>query len=110
MFYDLADSTKLSQQLAPEVLRQVICADQATASEVTRQFGGHMAEHLGDGLLISFGWPVAHEDDAQRALHAGMGIVEAMTMTLTPRLEQEKGEELTVRIGIAHGDPTQCRS
>jgi class 3 adenylate cyclase len=57
MFCNLADSTTLSQQLAPEVLREVVRAIQATAAEVIHQFGGHMARHLGDGLLISFGWP-----------------------------------------------------
>ena len=63
-----------------------------------------MAQYLGDGLLIYFGWPVAHEDDAQRVAHAGLGIVEAITTALNPRLEQEKGVQLTVRLG-AHTGP-----
>jgi class 3 adenylate cyclase len=103
MFCDLAESTRLSQELDPEVLREVVRAYQATAAEVIHQFAGHMARRLGDGLRIYVGWSVTHEDDAQRALHAGMGIVEAITMTLNPRLEQEKGGELTVRIGIHTG-------
>jgi hypothetical protein len=103
MFCDLADSTKLSQQLDPEDLREVIRAYQATAAEVIHQYEGHMAQYLGDGLLIYFGWPVAHEDDAQRAAHAGLGIVEAITTTLNPRLEQEKGVQLAVRIGAGGG-------
>jgi class 3 adenylate cyclase/predicted ATPase len=103
MFCDLADSTKLSRQLDPEDLREVVRAYQATATEVIHQYEGHMAQYLGDGLLIYFGWPVAHEDDAQRAAHAGLGIVEAITTNLNPRLEQEKGVQLAVRLGIHTG-------
>jgi class 3 adenylate cyclase/predicted ATPase len=103
MFCDLADSTKLSQQLDPEDLRDVIRAYQQTSAEVIHRFDGTIAQHLGDGLLIYFGWPVAHEDDAQRAAHAGLGIVEAITTTLNPRLEAEKGVQLTVRLGIHTG-------
>ncbi|CAB1072083.1 Proteins incorrectly called adenylate cyclase [Olavius algarvensis Delta 1 endosymbiont] len=103
MFCDLADSTKLSQQLDPEDLREVVRAYQATAADVIHQYEGHIAQYLGDGLLIYFGWPKAHEDDAQRSLHAGLGIVEAITATLNPRLEQEKGVQLTVRLGIHTG-------
>ncbi len=103
MFCDLADSTKLSQQLDPEDLREVVRAYQATAAEVIQQYEGHMSQYLGHGLLIYFGWPVAHEDDAQRALHSGLGIVEAITTTLNPRLEREKGVQLTVRLGVHTG-------
>jgi class 3 adenylate cyclase len=103
MFCDLADSTQLSQQLDPEDLREVVRAYQATAAEVIQQYEGHIAQYLGDGLLIYFGWPVAHEDDAQRAAHAGLGIVDAITTTLNPRLEAEKGVQLTVRLGIHTG-------
>jgi predicted ATPase/class 3 adenylate cyclase len=103
MFCDLADSTKLSQQLDPEDLREVIRAYQATAAEVVAQYEGHLAQYLGDGLLIYFGWPVAHEDDAQRAAHAGLEIVEAIAATLNPRLEREKGVQLAVRLGIHSG-------
>jgi len=103
MFCDLADSTKLSQQLDPEDLREVVRAYQATAAEIIQQYDGHMAQYLGDGLLIYFGWPIAHEDDVQRSLHAGLGIVEAITTTLNPRLEQEKGIQLTVRLGVHTG-------
>jgi class 3 adenylate cyclase/predicted ATPase len=103
MFCDLADSTQLSQQLDPEDLREVIRAYQQTSAEVIQRFDGYIAQHLGDGLLIYFGWPVAHEDDAQRALHAGLGIVEAITATLNPRLEQDKRVQLAVRLGIHTG-------
>ena len=103
MFCDLADSTKLSQELDPEDLREVIRAYQHTSAEVIQRFDGHIAQHLGDGLLMYFGWPRAHEDDAQRALHVGLGIVEEITTTLNPRLKQEKGVQLTVRLGVHTG-------
>ncbi len=102
MFCDLADSTKLSGQLDPEDLRDVIRAYQSTSAEVIERYDGYIAQHLGDGLMVYFGWPQAHEDDAQRAVHAGLGIVEAM-QGLNARLEQEKGIRLAVRIGIHTG-------
>ena len=103
MFCDLADSTELSQQLDPEDLRDIIRAYQRTSAEVIRHFDGYIAQHLGDGLLIYFGWPRAHEDDAPRALHAGLGIVEAITENLNPRLERDKGIQLAVRLGVHTG-------
>ena len=71
MFCDLADSTKLSGQLDPEDLRDVIRAYQSTSADVIERYDGYIAQHLGDGLMVYFGWPQAHEDDAQRAVHAG---------------------------------------
>jgi class 3 adenylate cyclase/tetratricopeptide (TPR) repeat protein len=103
MFCDLADSTKLSRQLDPEDLREVVRAYQATAAEVIHRYEGHIAQYLGDGVLVYFGWPTAHEDDAQRALHAGLGIVDAVTMVLNPRLERDHGVQLTVRLGVHTG-------
>ncbi|MDH3601315.1 MAG: AAA family ATPase, partial [Candidatus Tectomicrobia bacterium] len=103
MFCDLADSTKLSQQLDPEELREIIRSYQQTSADVIQRFNGTIAQHLGDGLLVYFGWPVAHEDDAQRAAHAGLGIVESITTDLNPRLETEKGVSLTVRLSIHTG-------
>jgi predicted ATPase/class 3 adenylate cyclase len=103
MFCDLAESTQLSQQLDPEDLREVIRAYQQTSAEVIHHFDGTIAQHLGDGLLIYFGWPVAHEDDARRALHAGLDLVDAITTSLNPRLEREHGVQLTVRLGIHTG-------
>ncbi len=70
MFCDLADSTKLSGQLDPEDLREVIRAYQKTAAGVIQHYEVHIAQYLGDGLLVYFGWPQAHEDDAQRSVHA----------------------------------------
>ena len=66
MFCDLADSTALSKRLDPEDLREVIRGYQDTCNKVIRRFGGHIAQYLGDGLLVYFGYPQAHEDDAQR--------------------------------------------
>jgi class 3 adenylate cyclase len=103
MFCDLADSTTLSQQLDAEDLRQVMRAYQATAAEAIAQYEGHIAQYLGDGLLVYFGWPVAHEDDPQRALYAGLGIVAAITTQLNVRLARENGVQLAVRIGIHTG-------
>src|SRR5262249_51469366 len=78
LFCDLVDSTRLSQQLDPEDYRQVVRAYQGTAAEVIQRFDGHIAQYLGDGLLVYLGYPRAHEDDAQRAVHTGLGIVEAV--------------------------------
>ncbi len=75
MFCDLVGSTTLSAQLDPEELREVVQAYQETCTEVIRRYDGHIAQHLGDGLLVYFGYPVAHEDDAQRAVRAGLEIV-----------------------------------
>jgi class 3 adenylate cyclase len=78
LFCDLADSTRLARQLDPEDLRQVIRAYQAACVTVIQRFAGYVAQHLGDGLLVYFGYPQAHEDDAQRAVRSGLGILQAM--------------------------------
>src|SRR5262249_27323583 len=71
MFCDLVDSTKLSSQLDPEDLREVVQAYQKTCTDVIERYDGYVAQLLGDGLLVYFGYPVAHEDDAQRAVRTG---------------------------------------
>jgi class 3 adenylate cyclase len=78
MFCDVVGSTALSTQLDPEELRAVIRAYRATCATVIRRFGGHLAKYIGDGLLVYFGYPQAHEDDAQRAVRAGLGIITAL--------------------------------
>ena len=78
MFCDLVGSTALSAQLDPEELREVVRAYQETCATVIRRYDGHIAQHLGDGLLVYFGYPAAHEDDAQRAVRAGLGIIAAL--------------------------------
>src|SRR5712692_5870301 len=75
MFCDLVGSTALSMQLDPEELRAVIQAYRETCATVIRRFDGHLAKYIGDGLLVYFGYPLAHEDDAQRAVRAGLDIL-----------------------------------
>ena len=96
------DSTRLSSQLDPEELRQVVQAYQATCAKVIARFEGHIAQYLGDGLLVYFGYPLAHEDDAQRAVRAGLGIIEAMGQLHTS-LGPEREVHLAVRLGIHTG-------
>src|SRR5713101_2042236 len=102
LFCDLVDSTVLASQLDPEDLREVVRAYQETCAKVIARFEGHIAQYLGDGLLVYFGYPLAHEDDAQRAVRAGLGIVEALGQ-LNTRLAQERGVELAVRLGVHTG-------
>src|SRR5713101_359382 len=78
MFCDLVDSTKLSSQLDLEEYREVVRAYQRVCTEVIQRYDGHIAQLLGDGLLIYFGYPVAHEDDAQRAVRAGLEMLPAL--------------------------------
>jgi class 3 adenylate cyclase/predicted ATPase len=102
LFCDLVDSTALSSQLDPEDLREVVRAYQDTCAKVIARFDGHIAQYLGDGLLVYFGYPLAHEDDAQRAVRTGLGIVEALGQ-LNTRLMQEWGVHLAVRLGVHTG-------
>ena len=102
MFCDLVDSTKLSSQLDPEELREVVRAYQDTCAKVIARFEGHIAQYLGDGLLVYFGYPLAHEDDAQRAVRAGLGTIEAVGQ-LNTHLEQEREVRLAARLGIHTG-------
>ena len=102
MFCDLVDSTRLSGQLDPEDLREVVRAYQRACAEVIERVDGYIAQYLGDGLLVYFGYPQAHEDDAQRAGRAGLGIVRAM-QPLNTHLEQRHGVRVAVRLGIHTG-------
>ena len=102
LFCDLVDSTILASQLDPEELREVVRAYQDTCAKVIARFEGHIAQYLGDGLLVYFGYPLAHEDDAQRAVRAGLGMIEALGQ-LNTRLAQERGVQLAVRLGIHTG-------
>src|SRR6516162_319179 len=102
MFCDLVDSTRLSSQLDPEEYRDVVRAYQSVCTEVITRFAGHIAQLLGDGLLVYFGYPHAHEDDAQRAVRTGVGILAAMG-DLNTRLQQAKGIQLALRLGIHTG-------
>ncbi len=98
MFCDLVGSTALSERLDPEELREVVRAYQETCTDVIQRYEGHIAQHLGDGLLVYFGYPTAHEEDAQRAVRTGLEIVEAVH-----RLNTRFPHSLQVRIGIHTG-------
>src|SRR5712691_2241479 len=102
LFCDLVDSTALASQLDPEDLHEMVRLYQETCAAVIQRFEGHIAQYLGDGLLVYFGYPQAHEDDAQRAVRAGLGIVEALER-LNARLERERSVRLAVRLGIHTG-------
>src|SRR5437867_1208908 len=102
LFCDLVDSTVLASQLDPEDLREVVRAYQDTCAKVIARFEGYIAQYLGDGLLVYFGYPLAHEDDAQRAVRAGLGMIAALGQ-LNIRLQQERGVRLAARLGIHTG-------
>ena len=102
LFCDLVESTALASRLGPEDFRKVVRAYQASCADVVHRFDGHVAQYLGDGLLVYYGYPQAHEDDAQRAVHAGLGIVEAIS-GLNIALEAHYGVRIAVRIGIHTG-------
>src|SRR5262249_17433862 len=102
MFCDLVDSTKLSSQLDPEEYRDMVRAYQRGCTDVIQRYEGHIAQLLGDGLLVYFGYPQAHEDDPQRAVRTGLGILDTMG-DLNKKLAQEKGITLALRLGIHTG-------
>jgi class 3 adenylate cyclase len=96
LFCDLVDSTALASRLDPEEWRDVVRAYQEACAKVIARFEGHIAQYLGDGLLVYFGYPRAHEDDAQRAVRAGLGMIEALGQ-LNIRLGRERGVQLAMR-------------
>jgi predicted ATPase/class 3 adenylate cyclase len=96
VFSDLVGSTALSARMDPEDLREVISTYQKCVAETVRRFGGFVAKYLGDGVLIYFGYPEAHEDDAERAVRAGLELIVAVTALKTPA-------SLQTRVGIATG-------
>lgn len=96
MFCDLVGSTALSEKLDPEDLRELMAAYQKVAGAVIERYAGHIAQYLGDGLMAYFGWPAAHEEDAERAVRASLELVEAVKGV-------QAQEPLRIRIGIATG-------
>jgi class 3 adenylate cyclase len=102
LFCDLVDSTPLAQQLGPEDYRAVILAYQEAAIAAMQPWGGYVAQYLGDGLMLYFGWPQAHEDAARWAVHASLAIVEAMA-PLNRRMEPQYGVRVAVRLGLHTG-------
>jgi class 3 adenylate cyclase/predicted ATPase len=97
MFCDLVGSTALSAQLDPEDLREVIAAYHRAVAGIVAGFDGFVSRYMGDGVLVYFGYPQAHEDDAERAVRAGLGLIEAVN-----RLDV-KSAKLQARVGIATG-------
>ena len=96
MFSDLVGSTALSARMDPEDLRELISAYQKCVAEAVRRFGGFVARYLGDGVLVYFGYPEAHEDDAERAVRAGLELIASVIALKTPA-------SLQTRVGIATG-------
>ncbi len=108
MFCDLVGSTALSEQLDPEDLREVVRAYQETCTAVIRRYEGHLAQHLGDGLLVYFGYPAAHEDDAARAVRASLEIIKTLRQQVPSPLRGEgqgEGEKLTPLQNTPHPSP-----
>ncbi len=103
MFCDLVGSTELSAQLDPEDMELALSQYQSTCRGFIEEAGGHIAQYLGDGLLVYFGYPHALEDHPKRAIRAGLEIVEAMR-DLTPCVALPDGEKLRVRVGIHSGE------
>jgi class 3 adenylate cyclase/pimeloyl-ACP methyl ester carboxylesterase len=98
LFIDLVGSTALSARLDPEELRVVMRAYQSACAAAVTRSGGHVAKFLGDGVLAYFGWPLAHEDAAERAVRAGLEVVDVV-----PRLVTSAHELLSARVGVATG-------
>jgi class 3 adenylate cyclase/tetratricopeptide (TPR) repeat protein len=96
MFSDLVGSTALSGRMDPEDLREIISAYQRCVADMVRRFGGFVAKYMGDGVLVYFGYPQAHEDDAERAVRAGLELITAVASLKAP-------VRLQVRVGIATG-------
>src|SRR6476619_4741591 len=96
MFTDLVGSTALSARMDPEDLREIISAYQECVAAIVRRFDGFVAKYMGDGVLVYFGYPRAHEDDAERAVRSGIALVQVVG-------QLQAAEPLRVRIGIATG-------
>jgi class 3 adenylate cyclase/tetratricopeptide (TPR) repeat protein len=98
MFCDLVSSTELAARLDPEDMGQLIRGYQHCCAGVVERWGGHVAKYMGDGVLAYFGWPRAHEDDAERAVRAGLELAKSVG-----KLEMTAGDALAARVGIATG-------
>src|SRR6516165_5760351 len=96
MFCDLVGSTPLSTRFDPEDLREIVGAYHRCVADTVARFGGFVAKYMGDGVLIYFGYPEAHEDDAERAARAGLAVIDAIGRIEAP-------EPLKVRLGVASG-------
>jgi len=97
MFCDLVGSTSLAARLDPEDLREVIASYHRAVADIVAGFDGFVAKYMGDGVLVYFGYPQAHEDDAERAVRAGLGAIDAVGGL------KVRSTKLQARIGIATG-------
>src|SRR5215831_14569125 len=97
MFCDLVDSTALATRLDPEDLREVVAAYHRAVTAAVAQFDGFVAKYMGDGVLVYFGYPRAHEDDAERAIRTGLGVIDAVSALGIQSMK------LQARVGIATG-------
>jgi class 3 adenylate cyclase len=103
LFCDLVESTAIASGLDPEEWRDIAAKYQVAAAEAAQRLRGHVAKYLGDGLLVFFGYPRAHEDDVECAVRAGLAIVDAIA-SINARLEAERPSiKLSVRVGIHAG-------
>lgn len=102
LFCDVIDSTALTEQLDPEDLRQVLDAYRASVAEVVLEYDGHIARYFGDGILVYFGYPIAHEDATRRAVQAGLDIVAGLE-NLNTRLIETFGIQIQLRLSIDTG-------
>ena len=102
LFSDLANSTHIASQLDPEDWQEMAADYQREAGAAMRRFGGYVAKFLGDGVLVLFGWPEAHEDDAERAVRAGLAVIDAM-QSINAKFSARGLPALSVRVGIHTG-------
>src|SRR6266849_4714976 len=99
LFCDLVGSTEIAARLDPEEWRETVAGYHRTAAEAITHFDGHVAKYLGDGVMAYFGWPAAHDNDAERAARAGLALLDAIV-----QLNQQPGHaNLSTRVGIDSG-------
>jgi class 3 adenylate cyclase/predicted ATPase len=106
MFCDLVGSTSLAERLDPEEYREIVRACQESCEAVIQRYDGHLAQYLGDGILVYFGYPAAHEDEARRAVRTGLEILaglQSLNAQLSPALHARLPHPVHVRIGIHTG-------
>ena len=108
LFSEVVNSTEIAARLDPEDWRDITAHYQVTAAAAVTRFGGHVAKYLGNGLMVYFGWPEAHEDDAERAVRAGLAIDEVAP--LHERLVGQHNVNLSVRVGIETGSVVMHRA
>ena len=99
LFCDLVGSTEIASHLDPEEWREIVAGYHRAAAQAIERFGGHVAQYLGDGVMAYFGWPEAHDNDAERAARAGLAILDAISKLN----EHPTHPKLSARVGIDSG-------